>query len=60
MRDLIWDSHDCTGDTKPTIKNIFTLGGCAHIAGAEVLSFDSEEKMLLAWRDFVVAVRDAM
>ena len=60
LRDLIWDSHDCTGDTKPTIKNIFTLGGCAHIAGAEVLSFDSEEKMLLAWRDFVVAVRDAM
>jgi hypothetical protein len=47
------------GDSKPTIRNVFTLKSCAHIAGAEVLSFDSEEKLLLAWRDFIIAVRGA-
>jgi len=45
------------GESKPCIRNIFTLKSCAHIAGADVHSFETEEEMLLAWRDFVIAVR---
>jgi DNA polymerase delta subunit 1 len=43
------------GETTPRVKNIFTLGTCAPISGAEVHSFQQESDMLRAWRDFVVA-----
>lgn len=36
-----------------TKKVIFLLGGCTPIIGSDVISFDTEEKMLLAWGDFV-------
>jgi DNA polymerase delta subunit 1 len=38
-----------------TRRTILVLGSCASIAGAEVRSFESEEDMLLAWRDLVAA-----
>ncbi|TIB12090.1 hypothetical protein E3P89_01776 [Wallemia ichthyophaga] len=41
------------GETKPFIRNVFTLKSCAHIAGSQVLSFEDETKMLQAWRDFI-------
>jgi DNA polymerase delta subunit 1 len=41
------------GETAPFIRNVFTLNTCAHIVGSQVLDFHSEEKMLLAWRDFI-------
>ncbi|TIC02451.1 ARM repeat-containing protein [Wallemia mellicola] len=41
------------GESKPFIRNVFTLKSCAHIAGSQVLSFEDESKMLNAWRDFV-------
>ncbi|KAJ3413004.1 DNA-directed DNA polymerase delta [Chytridiales sp. JEL 0842] len=41
------------GESKPFIRNIFTLKGCAHIAGTHVLSFDKESEMLEKWADFV-------
>ncbi|GBE86502.1 DNA polymerase delta catalytic subunit [Sparassis crispa] len=41
------------GESKPFIRNVFTLNTCAHIVGSQVLSFDDEAKMLEAWRDFV-------
>jgi len=43
------------GDRKPAVKCVMTLGGCASIVGAEVMSFDDEKAMLRAWRDFVIA-----
>mmetsp|Transcript_5646 Transcript_5646/g.21260 ORF Transcript_5646/g.21260 Transcript_5646/m.21260 type:complete len:1105 (-) Transcript_5646:57-3371(-) len=46
----------CQGDTKPLLKNIFVLGTCADIAGAQVLSFQSERELLTAWRDFVITI----
>ncbi|PSR90586.1 hypothetical protein PHLCEN_2v4879 [Hermanssonia centrifuga] len=41
------------GESKPFIRNVFTLNTCSHIVGSQVLSFDDEAKMLQAWRDFV-------
>lgn len=45
-----------TGDTQPFIRNVFTLNSCSHIVGSQVLSFDDEAKLLLAWRDFIEQV----
>ena len=41
------------GESKPFIRNIFTLNTCAHIVGSQVLSFQDESEMLLAWAKFV-------
>ena len=43
------------GDEKPIINNVFTLKGCLPIVGAEVISSDSEQEMLLKWRSFLQA-----
>ena len=44
------------GEQKPFIRNVFTLNTCSHIVGSQVLSFDDEANMLLAWRDFMEKV----
>ncbi|KAH8116379.1 DNA polymerase family B-domain-containing protein [Phellopilus nigrolimitatus] len=44
------------GESKPFIRNVFTLNTCSNIAGSQVLSYDEELKMLEAWRDFVEQV----
>jgi DNA polymerase delta subunit 1 len=44
------------GETKPFVRNVFTLNTCSNIVGSQVLSFDDETKMLEAWRDFVEQV----
>lgn len=41
------------GQKEPFIKTIFTLKGCAPIVGSQVMSFDSEQELLLGWADFV-------
>ena len=41
------------GSTKSIIRNVFVLGSCTPIVGANVLSFDREEDLLLAWSRFV-------
>ena len=41
------------GESKPFIRNVFTLKSCAHIAGSQVLSFENENKMLIEWRNFL-------
>jgi hypothetical protein len=35
------------GETRPTVRNVMTLNTCAHIVGAEVMSFDTERDLLL-------------
>lgn len=40
------------GQTKPFVRNVFTLNTCANIAGSEVLSFQSEKELLEAWTAF--------
>lgn len=41
------------GESKPFIRNVFTLNTCAHIVGSQVLEFTKEEELLLRWRDFI-------
>ncbi|KAH9940939.1 DNA polymerase family B-domain-containing protein [Epithele typhae] len=44
------------GETKPFIRNVFTLNTCANIVGSQVISFSDEQEMLEKWRDFVEEV----
>lgn len=44
------------GETKPFVKNVFTLNSCANIAGIHVLSFQNEAEMLVKWRKFLEEV----
>lgn len=44
----------CQGSDKPIVKNVFTLKECAPISGAQVLSFDTEAELLIAWREFLI------
>ncbi|KAL7574896.1 hypothetical protein ACA910_010727 [Epithemia clementina (nom. ined.)] len=43
------------GDDKPIVQNVFTLKGCLPIVGAQVISSDQEEEMLMKWRAFLEA-----
>ncbi|XP_059054186.1 DNA polymerase delta catalytic subunit [Achroia grisella] len=40
------------GEKEPYLRNVFTLNTCAPIVGSQVLSFQSEAKMLATWADF--------
>ena len=44
------------GETEPFVRNIFTLKKCAPIVGSKVHSYDREQDMLNAWRDFLQEV----
>lgn len=44
------------GCDTPIIRNVFTLNSCLPIAGAQVICSETEEEMLLKWREFVNAV----
>ncbi|XP_048335093.2 DNA polymerase delta catalytic subunit isoform X2 [Ziziphus jujuba] len=41
------------GENQPLIRNVMTLKSCSPIVGVDVMSFDSEKEVLLAWRDFI-------
>lgn len=41
------------GESKPFIRNVFTLDTCAPIVGTQVISNQDERKMLRDWRDFI-------
>jgi DNA polymerase delta subunit 1 len=44
------------GDHQPFLRTIFTLSSCLPIEGSQVFSYDTEEEMLMAWKDFVIKV----
>ncbi|KAI9333940.1 DNA polymerase family B-domain-containing protein [Zopfochytrium polystomum] len=44
------------GQSKPFIRNVFTLGQCANIVGTHTLCFESEKELLLKWREFIEIV----
>lgn len=44
------------GESKPFVKNVFTLGECSNIVGAQVISSKREETMLLEWKKFIQKV----
>jgi DNA polymerase delta subunit 1 len=43
------------GQSKPIIQNVFTLKGCLPIVGAQVITSEEEEDMLMKWRAFLEA-----
>lgn len=44
------------GEEKPFIRNVFCMDTCSLIVNTQILEFDAEEKMLMAWRDFLEKV----
>ncbi|KAJ9122530.1 DNA-directed DNA polymerase delta [Naganishia vaughanmartiniae] len=44
------------GESKPFIRNVFTLNTCSHIVGSQVLEFKDERQLLIKWREFVEIV----
>lgn len=38
------------GEGQPLIRNVMTLKSCSPIVGVDVMSFDTEREVLLAWR----------
>ncbi|KAI9793911.1 MAG: DNA-directed DNA polymerase delta [Peltula sp. TS41687] len=44
------------GEPKPFVRNVFCLDTCSLIVNTQILEFDAEEKMLMAWREFVERV----
>ncbi|CAK7354808.1 unnamed protein product [Dovyalis caffra] len=41
------------GKDQPFVRNVMTLNSCSPIVGVDVMSFDTEREVLLAWKDFV-------
>ncbi|KAJ9704128.1 hypothetical protein PVL29_005424 [Vitis rotundifolia] len=41
------------GENQPFVRNVMTLKSCSPIVGVDVMSFDTERDVLLAWRDFI-------
>ena len=50
------EAERSSGESKPFIRNVFTLNTCAHIVGSQVISFEDEAELLLKWREFVEEV----
>lgn len=44
------------GDSKPFVRNVFCMDTCSLIVNTQILEFDKEEKMLMAWKEFVQMV----
>ncbi|KAF9649950.1 hypothetical protein BDM02DRAFT_3227677 [Thelephora ganbajun] len=44
------------GESKPFVRNIFTLNTCSNIAGSQVITFEEESKLLLEWSKFLQKV----
>lgn len=44
------------GEDKPFVRNVFCLDTCSLIVNTQIFEFDQEEKMLMAWRDFLEQV----
>ncbi|KAH3684100.1 hypothetical protein WICPIJ_004924 [Wickerhamomyces pijperi] len=45
-----------SGESRPFVRNVFTVKSCSPITGSDVFSFEDERDMLMAWRDFMVKV----
>ncbi|KAK4504717.1 hypothetical protein PRZ48_002679 [Zasmidium cellare] len=41
------------GEEKPFVRNVFCMDTCSLIVNTQIFEFDKEEKMLMAWRDFL-------
>ncbi|KAI5950341.1 POL3 [Candida jiufengensis] len=41
------------GETKPFVRNVFTVNTCSSIIGSQIFEHEKEEEMLLHWKDFI-------
>lgn len=44
------------GESKPFVRNVFTVGTCSSIIGSQIFAHETEEEMFMHWRDFIVNV----
>lgn len=44
------------GEQKPFVRNVFCLDTCSLIVNTQIFEFGAEDKMLMAWRDFLEQV----
>lgn len=44
------------GESKPFVRNVFVLDTCSLIVNTQIYEHATEEKMLMAWRDFLEKV----
>jgi DNA polymerase delta subunit 1 len=44
------------GEPKPFVRNVFVLETCSLIVNAQILEFQDEAKLLMAWKDFLQKV----
>ncbi|TPX08201.1 uncharacterized protein E0L32_001903 [Thyridium curvatum] len=42
------------GEKKPFVRNVFCLDRTSPIVATQILDFEREERMLMAWRDFLI------
>ncbi|KAJ6737291.1 DNA polymerase CATALYTIC SUBUNIT [Salix viminalis] len=41
------------GEDQPFVRNIMTLNSCSPIVGVDVMSFETEREVLIAWKEFI-------
>jgi DNA polymerase elongation subunit (family B) len=46
----------CYGENECNYKNILTLGTCDPIDGIEVISCETEQELLMKWRDLIIKI----
>lgn len=44
------------GEKKPFVRNVFCLDTTSNIVNTQIIDFDKEDKMLIAWRNFLEKV----
>jgi DNA polymerase delta subunit 1 len=45
-----------SGESRPFVRNVFTVNTCAPITGSEIFEHEDERDMLMAWKNFIVKV----
>ncbi|RLV89888.1 DNA polymerase delta catalytic subunit [Spathaspora sp. JA1] len=45
-----------SGESKPFVRNVFTVNTCAPIIGSQIFEHEKEEAMLMHWKEFVTEV----
>lgn len=45
-----------SGESRPFVRNVFTVNSCAPITGSQVFEHADEREMLMAWKEFIVKV----
>ncbi|CAR66020.1 DEHA2G22308p [Debaryomyces hansenii CBS767] len=44
------------GESRPFVRNVFTVNTCSSIIGSQIFEHTTEEEMLMHWKEFIVKV----